>query len=164
MPERMGGSGLYAEDRVLIGVIKRKRDLVAVRDRRWYRIPVERLPRGLNAEWLAFFVGRQLAQPAGVHFYAEVRGLELARRVDLLPGEAAHPRAHDLYYRIALGPLLVRTPPVTNPAGRVFAFIRTTGDRLMDARTIDDLYSTAEYYVDRLYYALDARKPRPAGE
>ncbi|MFQ3566528.1 MAG: hypothetical protein SNJ59_05980 [Aggregatilineales bacterium] len=152
---------MYSEDRVLIGAIQRKRDLIAVRDRRWYRIPVERLPRGLNADWMAFFMGRQLIRPAGVHFYAEIRGLELVRRVDLLPSEAAHPRAYDLYYRIALGPLLQRTPPITNPSGRAFAFIRTTGDRFMDARAIDDLYSTAEYYVDRLYYALDARKPRP---
>lgn len=152
---------MYPEDRVLIGVIKRKCDLSAVRDRHWYRIPAEQLPRGLEAEWMAFFVGRRLAQPAGVHFYAEIRGLELARRVDLLPGEAAHPRAYDLYYRVALGPLLARTPPITNSSGRAFAFIRTTGDRFMDARTLDDLYSSAEYYVDRSYYALGARNPRP---
>ena len=49
-------------------------------------------------------------------------------------------------------------PPVLNETKRRFAFIYTTWDRFVHARAIADLYSKADYYVDRIYHALRDKK------
>src|SRR5690606_29399689 len=112
------------EDSVLVGVINRKRDLVYARDYHWYRIPQARMPRGVTADYLAFFLSRSFGDRNGaVHFYAERRGLELVRRRDLLPNEADNARADEVYYRVALSDLEPKTPPVVNTTKRTISFI-----------------------------------------
>ena len=145
---------MYADDRVLVGVINRKRDLTIAKNRRWYRIPQSKLRRGLNAEYVAFFLSRQVFGERGgcIAYFARVTGLELARRRDLLPGESA--RADDLYYKVQFRNLVEKYPPIENYPARSISFIRTTWDRFISAETINDLYSAADFYVDRVYYAL----------
>jgi hypothetical protein len=147
---------MFAEDRVLVGVVKRKRDLTIARDERWYRIPQMRLPLGVNAEYIALFLSGAVfkEQSGGIRYYAERTGLELVHRKDLLPNEADHLRANDVYYKVQLGPLMEKAPPVLNPTRRVISFIYTTWDRFVKAREIGDLYSSADYFVDRIYHAL----------
>ena len=63
---------MFPEDRVLVGVINRKRDLAIAQAEGWYRIPQRRMPRGVNAEYIAFFLSRAFkAQNGGVYYYAE---------------------------------------------------------------------------------------------
>jgi hypothetical protein len=149
---------MFPEDRVLVGVINRKRDLEYARTASWYRIPQKQMPRGINAEYIAFFLSRAFKERnGGIHYYAERRGLELVYRRDLLPNEAEHPRANEVYYKVQLGELLEKTPPVLNPTRRSVGFIYTTWDRFVQARQISDLYSKADYFVDRIYHALRNR-------
>ncbi len=145
---------MYADDRVLVGVIKRKKDLDIARDYHWYRIPQRQLPRGLNAEYIALFLsGRTFRERSGtIAYFARVTGLELARRQDLLPDESA--RSRDIYYQVQFRRLIQRDPPIANLPARSVSFIRTTWDRFIGAETISDLYSVADYYVDRVYHAL----------
>ena len=67
---------MYADDRVLIGVVNRARDLEIARRQRWYRIPEVQLPRGLNAEYIAFFLsGRAFEDVSGsVAYFARITG------------------------------------------------------------------------------------------
>lgn len=146
---------MFPEDRVLVGVINRVRDLRYARDEHWYRIPVEQMPQGVNAEYLAFYLSRAFREKnGGICYFAQKRGIELARRADLLPNELAHKHADRLYYRVALGELQAKDPPALNPSRRPISFIYTTWDRFVCAREIRDLYSEAGFYVDRVYYAL----------
>ncbi len=146
---------MYPEDRVLVGVMNRKRDFERLRREHWYRIPQVRLPRGVNAEYIALYFSRAFKERnGGIYYYAERRGLELAYRRDLLPDEADHPRAGEVYYKVQLGELIEKAPPVLNPTRRVITFIYTTWDRFVSATTISDLYSEADYFVDRIFYAL----------
>lgn len=146
---------MYPEDRVLVGVINRKRDLVAARDEHWYRIPQGRADRHVQAEYLAFFLSRGFgARNGAIRYYAERRGLELVTRADLLPNEATHRRAGEVYYKVGLGALAEKMPPIENPTRRPISFIFTTWDRFTHARVIRDLYSDNDYYVDRIYHAL----------
>lgn len=141
---------MYPEDRVLVAVINRKRDLVYARDEHWYRIPQARMPRGVNVEYLAFFLsGAFGARNGGICYYAERRGLELVYRRDVLPREAAHPRAGEVYYRVGLGALVEKQPPVLNPTRRPISFIDTTWDRFAAAQTVSDLYSEDDAFVER---------------
>lgn len=147
---------MFPEDRVLVGVIKRKKDLRCARDALWYRIPQEVMPRGVNAEYLALFLSGRIfkEQSGGIHYFAPIIGLELLYRRDLLPDEADHPRADNVYYRVALDSLREKQPPVLNTDKRVITFVYTTWDRFVHATRIRDLYSTSDYFVDRIYHAL----------
>jgi hypothetical protein len=130
------------EDRVLIAVINRVRDLAAAQAERWYRIPVARAPRWIEVAAIGFYLSRGFgAQNGGVHYYARVLGHELARRRDLIPTEPDHPRAADLYYRIALGEVLPKQPPILNPTGRAVAFLYSTWGRFSTAETLAGLYA-----------------------
>jgi hypothetical protein len=146
---------VFPEDRVLVGVINRKRDLQIVQEEKWYRIPQSKMPRGVNTEYVAFFLSRAFKERNGsIPLFAEFRGVELAYRKDLLPKEANHPRANEVYYKVQVSDLMEKSPPVLNPTRRPIAFIYTTWDRFFHAQTVADLYSTDDYFVDRIYHAL----------
>ncbi len=143
------------EDRVLVAIMNLPRDLAFARDHGWYRLPQKSAPKGIHAEYLAFYFGRAFGeQKWAIHYYARMLGHELVRRLDLLPDEPDHRRADDLYYKVQLGPLLRLERPIVSLRWRRISFIHTTWDRFMDASEINDLYVEGEPYVDRLYYAL----------
>jgi hypothetical protein len=147
---------MYPEDRVLVGAITRKKDVKLARDHGWYRIPRDRMPRGIHVEYLAFFTsGKVAGKPeGGIYYYARQAGIELAYRRVLLPDEAAHPRAEEVYYQVQLDNWCEKSPPILNPTNRPISFIYTTWDRFIHAREIKDLYSEADYFVERIYHAL----------
>ena len=147
---------MYPEDRVLVGVVNTWRDFRFVRDRQWYRIPQHQMPRGIDDEYIAFFLSGSAFknQSGSIAYFARRGGVELAYRRDLILWEPNHERADNVYYRVALGELQPKLPPITNPTKRPITFIRTTWDRFVKAKQIPDLYSTADYFVDRIYHAL----------
>jgi hypothetical protein len=142
---------------VLVGVINRKGDFEIARDQHWYRVPVKQAPRGIFADYLAFFLsGKVFKEQSGtIPYYAKIEGHELAYRRDLLPEESPHPRDDEQYYKVQFHFLLEREPPIVNqPSPYRFAFIYTTGDRFEHAHHIRDLYSSSDYFVDRVFHAL----------
>ena len=145
---------MYADDRVLVGVVRRKKDYRIARERLWYRIPFERMPAGVNAEYIALFLSAAPFPHIGgaVACFARITGVELARRRELLPDETT--RADEIYYKLQFRQLIDKDPPIFNDTRRAFSFIRTTWDRFVSADSIPDLYSKAGFYVDRVYYAL----------
>ncbi|MFQ3536677.1 MAG: hypothetical protein SNJ58_12455 [Aggregatilineales bacterium] len=132
---------MLPEDIVLIGVINRRRDLAIAQEQGWYRLPVTRAPRWIAVEYVAFYLSRAFGEQNGaVRYYARCKGHELWRRCDLLPDEADHPRADQLYYRLALAPLCLKQPPILNPTRRPLAFLYTTWERFLAATCLADLY------------------------
>jgi len=89
-----------------------------------------------------------------VPYYARCLGHELVTRRDLLPGEPDHPRADERYYKLQLGPLQRREPPIVSQRWRRLAFIHTTWDRFQAAQEINDLFVEGGEFVDRLYHTL----------
>ena len=147
---------MYPEDRVLVGVINRQRDLEKAQIEHWYRVPQGQAKKGIHAEYIALFLSGAFGEMnSGIHFYARRTGIELARRRDLLPEELRHPRADNLYYKLQLGELHPKVPPVLNQPPRRFAFIYTTWDRFDEARVLADLYSEADHFVDRVFHVLE---------
>jgi hypothetical protein len=152
----------YAEDRVLVGVINRKRDLEIALKQQWYRIPEAQMKRGIQAEYLGFFLSRAFGEKNGsIQYFARITGYELDFRRFLLPNEPNHPKADQLYYKITFDPLIEKRPPITNDTRRTITFIYTTWDRFSHARVIGDLYSKADFFVDRIYHALRSAGMRP---
>jgi hypothetical protein len=152
---------VFPEDRVLVGVINRKRDLDKAQRDHWYRVPQGKAPHGIHAEYVAFYLSRAFKDMnGGIHYYARRTGIELVRRRDLLPEEPAHRRAEAWYHKLQLGELRRKDPPVLNPTHRPVAFIYTTWDRFERAAVIADLYSEADEFVDRVFHALGQRGVR----
>lgn len=145
----------FPEDRVLVGVINRRRDFEVARAEHWYRIPVAKAPRNIETEYLAFYFSRSFKeQNGGIFYYAPRTGHELVRRRDILPTEADHPRAMALYFKIQLGEMQAKEPPILNPTRRPIAFIYTTWDRFISAETIADLYTKDDWFVERVVTML----------
>jgi hypothetical protein len=150
---------IFPEERVLVGVISRKRDMDVLKTERWYRIPQAQFPRGVHTEVVAFFLSSTVAKPdpAGIHYYGRKPGIELMYRRDILPNEPNHPRADEVYYQLHFKDIHPRIPPITNPTRRPITFIKTTWDRFEAAHVIADLYSEDDMFVDRVLYALQDR-------
>ncbi len=153
---------MYPDDRVLVTYMPQPTDFVHLQQAGWYRIPQQHAPKGLHAEYYAFYFGRRFgAQKWSIVYYAPRLGHELVRRVDMLPTEPDHPRANDMYYKVQLGPIQALPEPIISLRWRRVTFIHTTGDRFMDAREINDLFVEGGEYVDRLFVALKERGVQP---
>ena len=149
---------MYPEDRVLIAYMPEPADFARVKDEGWYRVPQKQAPKGLHAEYYAFYFGRNFGdQKWAIHYFARQSGFELLRRLDLLPDQADHPRAQELYYRVALEPPQALTQPIVSLRWRRIAFMHTTWDRFQEAREINDLLLNGGEYVDRLFATLKER-------
>ncbi len=143
----------YAADRVLVGIMRSREDFRLARDAGWYRIPQRSAPPSTtDAAVLAFYFTAAFGKDKwAVHWYAEVRGYELVRRRDLLPDQPDHPRADEPYYKLQIGPLIRREPPIPSRRWRRITFIETTWDRFAAAEEINDLFASGN---DGLYVTL----------
>ncbi|MBX7213363.1 MAG: hypothetical protein K1X39_05045 [Thermoflexales bacterium] len=131
---------LHPEDRVLVCLINRARDLEIARWDHWYRVPTRSAPREPLPDVLAFFLTAEFGDEKwAISEYARVRGHELVRRVDLFPAEPAHPRAQETYLKYQLGPLERLPRPIPSLRWRRVTFLATTGERLMQALEVGDL-------------------------
>ncbi len=149
---------MYPEDRILVTYVPHPADFAIVEKEGWYRIPQKHAPKGLYAEYFAFYFGRRFGpEKWAVHYYAPQLGHELVTRLSLFPNQPEHPRAHELYYKVQLGPLRRLERPIISLRWRRITFIHTTWDRFQDAAEINDLYVDGDEYVNRLYAALKER-------
>jgi hypothetical protein len=149
---------MYPEDRVLVAYVPSRSDFRLIQEEGWYRIPQRHMPKGLYAEYFAFYFGRHFGEEKwAIHYYATQNGFELLTRRDLLPEQPDHPRADDLYYKVQLGPLQKLERPILSLRWRRITFIHTTWDRFQDAQEINDLFVEGGEYVDRLYATLKDR-------
>lgn len=153
---------MFPEDRVLVAFLPSPADLDLLENEGWYRIPYRQAPKGLHAEWLAFYFGRRFGDRKwAVQAYTRNLGHELVRRRDLIPSEPDHPRADAPYYKVQLGPLEWLEQPIISLRWRRITFIHTTGDRFLTATEINDLYADGDDYVDRLYATLKEHGVQP---
>lgn len=126
---------------VLVAVVPRLDDWGHIVNEGWYHIPAARAPRRIAVDRIAFY--HPACFPASAHtvsYYADVRGYDLLPRWSLFPGQPAHPRAHDLYYRLNLGPVLSLPWPIPAARLRRITFIRTNWDLLLQAQDVAELW------------------------
>lgn len=116
------------------------RDMEIARLLGWYRIPLRTAPKVVAVDYLAFYQPGSFAERAGqIEYVAPVRGHELATRAELLKDEADHPRANEEYFKVQVGPLERLGRPVVAEKWRRLTFLYTTGEYLLEARTLNDL-------------------------
>lgn len=128
---------------ILVAILKSARDLDIARLFGWYRIPLRSAPKIIAVDYLAFYQASAFGDAKWrIDYLAEIRGVELTTRRELLQDEPDHPFAQQEYYKIQLSPLILLEKPL--PAGRWkrITFFYTTGEYLLRANTIDDLVLT----------------------
>ena len=125
---------------VLVGVLRSKNDRKILLQKRWYRIPIAFLPKR-HFDYLAFY------QPAlfgkrgkRIEYYGRIMKIEKAKRVDLLPAERIHPRAHDDYMKFRFSKIEKLARPVKNIIPRRVSFGFTSLAKLFSSRNILELY------------------------
>lgn len=142
--------GMYPEDRVLVAYVPNLADFALIEEQGWYRIPQKHAPKGVYAEYIAFYFGRKFGDEKwAIHYYARRVGHELVTRRALFPNEPDHPRAEELYFKIQLEDLQKLARPIASLRWRRITFIHTTWDRFRDAREIGDLLVDGDGYADR---------------
>lgn len=146
---------MLTNDRVLVAFVPRPADFERIQRERWYHVPVRHAPKGVYAEWVAFyFGGKHGAEKHAVRFVARNQGHELALRRDLFPEQAGHERAGEWYFKIQLGEVMELDRPILATTHKRILFIHTTGDRFQAARAVADLFSTDPRFVNRRAVSL----------
>ena len=131
---------------ILVALIPKPRDMEIARLLGWYRIPLRSAPKVVNVDYLAFYQDSAFGTNHRwrIEMIAQVRGQELTTRGELLRDEANHPRAHEEYYKIQLGPLEPLPQPVLAGNWKRVTFLYTTGELLRSAKTMRDLVVRSE--------------------
>lgn len=131
---------------ILVALIPKPRDMEIARLLGWYRIPLRSAPKVVNVDYLAFYQDSAFGPDHRwqIETIAPVRGQELTTRGELLRDEANHPRAHEEYYKIQLGPLETLPQPVLAGNWKRVTFLYTTGELLRSAKTMRDLVVRSE--------------------
>ncbi len=141
---------MQSDDRVLVAYVRDSADFTLIQTENWYRIPVRHAPKGIYAEWIAFYFGKSFGvDKYAIHYVARNAGHELTTRQHLFPDQPDHPRANDLYYKLQLGDLRRLDRPIISLRWRRVLFIHTTGDRFQTAHELNDLLLTGDTYTDR---------------
>jgi hypothetical protein len=131
---------------ILVCVMPSIRDMEIARLLGWYRIPFRKAPKVVDVDFIAFYQPSIFPPPEGgrVNYIAPVNGHELVTRAELLKDEPDHPRAHEEYYKIQIGPLVPLAQPIQAEHWKRVTFLYTTGEYLVQARTIHDLVVHSE--------------------
>jgi hypothetical protein len=147
---------MYPEDRVLVGVMPDPRDFDIAREQHWYRVPAKHAPKGIHAEYVAFYFTTKFPEDLrwAIHFYARRTGHEMVRRIDLFPDQPNHPRAQERYYKLQLAPLKQKHPPIVSLRWRRITFIQTSWERFMAAHEVNDLFRDDNILIEQLYHTL----------
>ena len=125
---------------VLVCHLPTPRDLEIARVLGWYRIPFRSAPKVIAVDYLAFYQPGSFGAHAGqIQFIAQVRGHELTTRAELLRDEPDHPRANEEYFKVQLGALERLSEPIKAEKWRRITFFYTTGEYLLNAKTINEL-------------------------
>ena len=125
---------------VLVAVINNPRDLEIARLLGWYRIPLRTAPKVIAVDYLAFYQTSAFGDEKWrIQYIAPVRGHELTTRAELLKTEPDHPHAKEEYYKVQLGELERLPQPIRAETWRRITFLYTTGEYILQAKTINDL-------------------------
>ncbi len=144
---------------ILVAILPSQRDFDIARLFGWYRIPLKSSPKVISVDYLAFYQTKAFgeAERWQITYVAEILGHELTHRKDLLRDEPDHPRAHEEYFKIQIGPLQRLENPV--PAGdwKRITFFYTTGEQFKSAQTINDLVIKSQNEREVLWHTLRER-------
>jgi hypothetical protein len=147
---------------ILVAILPNQRDFDIARLFGWYRIPLKSAPKVISVDYLAFYQTASFgeAERWQIAYVAEILGHELTRRKDLIRDEPDHPRAHEEYFKLQIGPLQRLENPIPAADWKRITFFYTTGKQFQHAQTINDLVIKAQDERTLLWHTLRERALR----
>ena len=144
---------------ILVAILPSQRDFDIARLFGWYRIPLKSAPKVISVDYLAFYQTKAFgeAQRWQIAYVAEILGHELTQRKDLLRDEPNHPRAHEEYFKLQIGPLQRLKDVIPAVTWKRITFFYTTGEQFKTARTVNDLVIKAQDERELLWHTLRER-------
>jgi len=125
---------------VLIGVVRRKKDLGIILKKHYYRIPLRHCPIQ-KFDYIAFYETSRLGEEGkAINYYARLKTKSEAKRVELLPDEPEHPRAEETYRVYHLGKIQRTQKRIENRSRRRISFGFTTWEKLLHSEEISQLF------------------------
>lgn len=147
---------------ILVAILPNQRDFDIARLFGWYRIPLKSAPKVISVDYLAFYQTKTFgdAERWQIAYVAEILGHELTSRGDLIRDEPDHPRAHEEYFKLQIGPLQRLQNPIPAGEWKRITFFYTTGEQFQTAQTINDLVIKAQDEREVLWHTLRERALR----
>ncbi|HVK36915.1 MAG TPA: hypothetical protein VNA88_00155 [Candidatus Kapabacteria bacterium] len=132
----------------LVAVVSSDADLARFTDELWYRIPARALGRAISADALDELRHIALYQtgtitaglPGTVEVHGAIASITVEPRRAVIPSEPAHPAADEPYHVIRIAALERLERPLVSHRPRRITFVRTTRERLIGARDINELF------------------------
>ncbi len=120
-------------------------DFQVLREKHWYRIPVETAERYLHQrwppEWLAFYMTKIFGSQAySVSYFGRIVRIRKVLRTDLFPNEPMNEKSERQYYQVFIERLDKLAKPIPSKRLRRFVFIPTTWKKVISAGEINDLF------------------------
>lgn len=135
-----GGKSRERGWKVLIGILKDRRDLGILLTRRWYRIPVSHTPRR-TFDYLAFYQNSNFGKTGQcIRYIAPVLGKFRAKRGKMIPNEPRHPRVDESYWFYRVGKPMLLPNPVRNLGPRRITFAYTSLRHLFESHDILEVF------------------------
>lgn len=137
---------LFDSALVLVAIVPSPKDLEIARILGWYRIPLRMAPKVVAVDYLLFYQTGKFASghDALIESFAEVKGVELTLRKDLIRNEPEHPRANEEYYKISLGAMKNLPRPIRAEKWKRITFFYTLGSLVNQAESVTDLVVRSE--------------------
>jgi len=144
---------------ILVAILPSQHDFDIARLFGWYRIPLKTAPKVISVDYLAFYQTKAFgdAKKWQIAYVAEILGHELTHRAELLRDEPDHPRAHEEYFKIQIGPLQRLAQPLPASDWKRITFFYTTGEQFKTAETVSDLVIKNQDEREILWHTLRER-------
>ncbi len=149
-------------EELLVGIINRISDFEIIRDKHWYRIPVDvadnRLKKRWPPKWIAFYQSGVLRNnPFLISHYAEIKSIVKVQRNELFSNEPYNQNSNKIYYKLVFEKLDTLPRPILSRRWRRIIFIQTTYEKFLNAVEINDLFDES-ILEDRLWAEFKRNK------
>jgi len=132
---------------VLIALVRSKKDWKQVLEQRIYRIPTRSAPSIVSngtIEYIAFYLPSEFGNERySIPYYGKIHTIKMQPRIEMVPDEPHHKKAHVNYYRIEIEELLPLREPFVSLRPRRLLFIPTSEQKFFRpvAREINHLFN-----------------------
>ena len=127
---------------MLVALLKEKNDLEILLNHNWYRIPVKSAPVDLyKLKFLSFYQPSVFkSEKYKIRYYGMIKEIQVKKRKELFPDEVENPKSEFEYYKVIIDRINKLKEPIISIKGRRLIFIKTTLEKFINAREINDLF------------------------
>jgi len=133
------------KEELLVGIVNRISDYDIIKNRFWYRIPVDKADKMLKKrwppDWIAFYYTAAIKKyPQMIIHYGKVSNITIDTRKELFPSEKKNYKTNKKYYKISFYEIRILPKPILSRRWRRIVFIQTTFKKFIKAREVNDLF------------------------